>query len=48
MWVAYMYSTRIFGWPRKVADWDEGQLAAEDRKENGRLGDQRWNFVCTY
>lgn len=33
---------------KKIAEWDEDQMRAEDRGENGRRGDQKWTFVCTY
>lgn len=42
----YMYTNN---WrARKIADWEELQIAAEDRGENGRRGDQRWTFVYSY
>ena len=42
----YMYTNRMRA--ERIRDWDQAQIAAEDRGENERRGDQRWTFVYTY
>jgi hypothetical protein len=46
MRAVYMYTN--YWRAKKIVGWDEGQLRAENMGENGRRGDHRWTFVCTY
>jgi hypothetical protein len=43
----------VYMWENKrrmdrIENWDESQIRAEQRGENGRRDDQRWTFIYSY